>query len=252
MLQGNNCVKIHIRNSLYGKTTSGTRMKTLDPRLSRALLLVFVALIVSSCHDVATSPDQIVGSGRIVPQYRTLDPFSGVHLTGIGSVYVTQDTTQSFRLEADDNIIDRVITAVDNKVLTISLQPGSYSKITINVFVSMKSVELLELTGTGSFTTTNALQSSTLTCRIDGTGSMTLRGSATEQVVQIQGTGEVHSFDLTASRCTVALSGTGNVEVTATQRLDATLSGVGSIVYGGNPPELTQHISGLGTIRRRS
>jgi hypothetical protein len=215
-------------------------------------LLLFVALLASSCHDVATSPDQIVGSGRVVSQHRTLDLFSGVHLTGIGSVYVTQDTTQSFRLEADDNIIDRVITTVESKVLTISLQPGSYSRITINVFVSMKSVELLELTGTGSFSTTNALQSNTLTCRIDGTGSMTLRGKATEQVVQVQGTGEVHSFDLTASRCTVALSGTGSVEVTATQRLDATISGVGSIVYGGNPPELSQHVSGLGTIRRRS
>jgi hypothetical protein len=122
----------------------------------------------------------------------------------------------------------------------------------INMFISMKSFELLELTGTGSFTTTNTLQSNTLTCRIDGTGSMTLRGKATEQVVQVYGTGEIHSFDLTASRCTVTLSGTGSVEVTATQRLDATLSGVGSIVYGGNPPELTQHINGDGTIRKRS
>jgi hypothetical protein len=226
-------------------------MKTLAPLLSRALVPLVVALLAWSCHDVATSPDQIVGSGRIVSQHRTLESFSGVHLTGIGNVYVTQDTTQSFRLEADDNILDRVITTVDNNVLTIGLQPGSYSKITINVFVSMKSVELLQLTGTGSFTTTNALQSNMLTCGIDGAGSMTLRGAATEQVVQVQGTGEVHSFDLTSSRCTVALSGTGTVEVTATQRLDAAISGVGSIVYGGNPPELNQRISGVGSIHKR-
>jgi hypothetical protein len=227
-------------------------MKTFYPCLSHTLLLVFVALLACSCHDVATSPDQIVGSGRIVSQQRTLESFSGVHLTGIGSVYVTQDPTQSFRLEADDNIIDRVTTTVDNNVLTIGLQPGSYSKITINVFVSMKSVELLQLTGTGSFSTTNALQSKTLTCGIDGAGSMTLRGTATEQVVQVQGTGEVHSFDLTSTRCTVSLSGTGSVEVTATQHLDAAISGVGSIVYGGNPPELIQRISGVGSIHKRS
>ncbi len=226
-------------------------MKILAPLLSQTLLLLFVVLLAWSCHDVATSPDQIVGSGRIVPQQRTLEPFSGVHLTGIGAVYVTQDTTQSFRLEADDNIIDRVTTTVDNNVLTIGLQPGSYSKITINVFVSMKSVELLQLTGTGSFTTTNPLHANMLTCRIDGAGSITLRGAANEQIVQVQGTGEVHSFDLTSSRCTVALSGTGSVEVTATQRLDAAISGVGSIVYGGNPPDLTQRISGVGTIHKR-
>lgn len=132
-------------------------MKAHSSHLSQALLFSLLAMIAGGCNDTATSPDQIVGSGRIVSQPRTLPTFSGVHLTGVGNVYVTQDTTQSFRLEADDNIIDRVITTVDNKVLTLNLQPGSYSKITINVFVSMKSVEFLQLTGTGSFTTTNPL-----------------------------------------------------------------------------------------------
>jgi hypothetical protein len=226
-------------------------MKTLSNPLPRLLSLAVAAVIVYGCHDMSTSPDQIVGSGRIVSRQQQFEPFTGIHLTGVGSVYITQDPTQSFRLEADDNIIDRVITTVDNNVLTIGIQPGSYSQITINVYVSMKSVELLEISGTGSFSMTEPIQTDALTCRIQGEGSMTLRGSADDQIVEIQGVGDVHSFDFEAARCTVVLSGTGSAEVKATQSLDATVSGVGSIVYDGNPHELNQHVSGVGTIHPR-
>jgi hypothetical protein len=226
-------------------------MKTLSTPLPRALLLAFAAVLVSGCHDMSTSPDQIVGSGRIVTRQQQFEPFSGIRLTGIGTIYITQNASQTFLLEADDNIIDRVTTTVENHVLTIGLQSGSYTKVTVNVYVSMKSVELLELIGTGKFTVIDPFRMNTLTCRIQGAGSMTLRGSADEQLVEIQGVGDVHSFDLEAARCTVVLSGTGSAEVKATQRLDATISGVGSIVYDGNPHELNQQVSGVGTIHRR-
>jgi hypothetical protein len=228
-------------------------MKTLSNPLSRRLLLTFAAALIYGCHGMSTSPDQtdIVGSGRIVTRQRQFEPFSGIRLTGIGSIYITQNASQTFLLEADDNIIDRVTTTIDNNVLTIGLEPGSYSRVTINVYVSMKAVELLELIGTGKFTVIDPVQMNTLTCRIQGAGSMILRGSADEQFIEIQGVGDVHSFDLEATRCTVVLSGTGSAEVTATQRLDATISGVGSVVYDGNPHELNQQISGVGTIHRR-
>jgi hypothetical protein len=226
-------------------------MKTLSIPLSGVLSIAFAAAIVCGCHDMSTSSDQIVGSGRIVTQQQQFGPFTGIRLTGIGSVYITQNASQTFLLEADDNIIGRVTTTVDNNVLTIGLQPGSYSGVTINAYVSMESVELLELIGTGKFTLIDPFQMNTLACRIQGAGSMTLRGSADEQLIEIQGVGDVHSFDLETARCTVILSGTGSAEVTATQRLDATISGVGSVVYDGNPHELNQHVSGVGTIHPR-
>jgi hypothetical protein len=232
-------------------TVGNTAMKTLLTPLARVLSLAFAAVLVCGCHDMSTSPDQTVGSGRIVTRQQQFEPFSGICLTGIGSIYITQSASQTFLLEADDNVIDRVTTTVDNNVLTIGLQPGSYSGVTINAFVSMKSVELLELIGTGKFTLIDPFQMNTLACRIQGAGSMTLRGSADEQLVEIQGVGDVHSFDLEAAHCTVVLSGTGSAEVKATQRLDATVSGVGSIVYDGNPHELSQHVSGVGTIHPR-
>jgi hypothetical protein len=226
-------------------------MKTLVHHLLKVLLLLLAASIVYGCHETPTSSDQIVGSGRIVTQQQQFGPFTGIRLTGIGSVYITQNASQTFLLEADDNIIGRVTTTVDNNVLTIGLQPGSYSGVTINAYVSMESVELLELIGTGKFTLIDPFQMNTLACRIQGAGSMTLRGSADEQLIEIQGVGDVHSFDLETARCTVVLSGTGSAEVTATQRLDATISGVGSVVYDGNPHELNQHVSGVGTIHPR-
>jgi hypothetical protein len=238
--------------TIPSRKSRGTTMKAPARHLRSFLLLLLALSFLCGCHDnTVTSPNQIIGSGRIISREQQFQPFTGIQLTGIGSVYITQDTTQTFRLEADDNIIDRVTTTVSNQVLIIGLQPGSYSSVTINVFVSMKSVELLELSGSGTFATTEPVQASTLTCRIQGAGSMTLRGSAADQIIEIQGVGDIHSFDLAASRCSVLISGTGSAEVTATQRLEASISGVGSVIYAGNPQELIQRISGVGTIQRR-
>ncbi len=220
-----------------------------------SLVTVLVAtLLFAGCGDEIvnnTDPNQIVGSGKMATRTVPLSPFDGIQLTGIGDVYVTQDTVQSVRLEADDNIIDRLLLDVRDGELNIGIQKGSYSHVTIKVYVSMTSVELLELTGAGNFAAVGPIEADSCTCRIVGAGSMTLNGHVANQIVVLEGAGSVHGFDLESTNCAVTLSGTGSAEVNVTQRLEATITGIGSVIYAGNPSEVVQHISGLGSVRRR-
>jgi hypothetical protein len=61
------------------------------------------------------------------------------------------------------------------------------------------------------------------------------------------GAGELSLADLTADHAAVRLSGLGKAEVNVTGELDATVSGVGSIEYHGQPT-VRRHISGLGDV----
>jgi hypothetical protein len=223
------------------------------PRQCHLLFPVLVAtFLATGCHDkIVNNAEQIVGSGEIVTRDVALPPFSGIELTGIGEVYVKQDTSQLVRLEADDNIINRLLIDVHDGNLNIGIQKGSYSNVTIKVHVSMTRVEFLELTGAGNLMAVGPLETDSLSCRIIGAGSMTLSGHASSQTIQLEGVGSVHGFDFVSSRCAVLLSGTGSAEVNVTQRLEATLTGVGSVIYAGNPSEVITHISGLGSVYRK-
>ena len=44
------------------------------------------------------------------------------------------------------------------------------------------------------------------------------------------------------------VSGSGRIVLTATKSLDATVSGSGAIMYGGNPEEVEQSVTGSGAI----
>jgi hypothetical protein len=124
--------------------------------------------------------------------------------------------------------------------------------VTINVYANMKTIDRLECVGTADFVTTGPIKADAITCRITGAGSMTISGTATNQTVEVTGTGDVHNFGLISSRCSATITGVGSLEVNATQQLDAIVSGTGSIVYAGSPTVVNKTVVGVGSVRPKS
>ena len=217
------------------------------------LAMTFVVAFMFGCsdNDTVVNNNQIVGSGRIVAQVRTVGTYSGIQVTNFAKVIITQDTVEQLRIESDDNIIDHVLTSVNGGILMVGLDNGSYNNITVNVYTSMKTIKRLESVGTAEFSTTNPIQTDSILCRITGAGTITLVGTATFEAVEIIGAGSIHNFDLVATRCVTTISGSGTIEVNVTSRLDAIIAGTGSIVYAGNPQTVQQSVSGVGSIRPR-
>jgi len=226
------------------------KLKNLLSALTPIALLPI--LMIAGCTNHPSNPDQIVGSGRLISEARSLPAFSGIQVTGTAKVVIKQDTVQSLRIEADDNIMDRISTSVSNGLLVIGLQQGSYNNITINVYASMKTIDRLECVGTADFVTSGSIQTDQITCRVTGTGTMTLSGTATNQTIELTGTGDIHNFGLLSNHCAATITGTGNLEVNVTQQLDAVVSGSGSIIYAGNPGVVNRMIAGIGSVRPKS
>ncbi len=214
-------------------------------------VLMFVLLYGCKKENQVTNPDQIVGSGKLVTEQRTVEAFTGIQVTGIAKVIIKQDTAQSLRIEADDNIMPLVKTSVNNGLLAVGLKEGSYSNITVNVYASMKTIIRLECIGTAEFVTDGQIQTDSILCRIIGTGKITLKGTATSETVEIVGAGDVHNFDLISLRCLASISGAGNIEVNVTQALNAVIAGTGNIIYAGNPSYVIQLVTGVGSVTAR-
>jgi len=221
----------------------------------RPLLAGFILLFVlfNGCkkENEVTNPDQIVGSGKLITQNRTTGAFTGIQVTGMAKVIVKQDTVQSLRIEADDNIMDSVTTTTSDGLLSVGLKKGSYTGITVNVYASMKTINDLESTGAAEFLTDGQIQTDSVLCRITGAGKITLKGAAAVEKIEITGTGDIHNFDLVSSRCSATISGAGNVEVNVTQDLTAVIAGTGNITYSGNPASIHQTITGVGSVKTK-
>ena len=220
------------------------------PLFAAAAMMLALAAGCST-EDSIVNPDQVVGSGRLVSQDRTVGAFTGIRVTGIANVVIREDPVQALRIEADDNILDRITTTVQGGLLTIGLQSGSYSDITVNVFASMETIRKLEVTGSANFSTATPMHTDSLTCRITGAGNMTIEGSASAAVFEITGAGVISAFNLNLERCWSLISGTGNIEVNVSNQLVANITGVGSVTYAGNPSTVNQTITGVGSVKPR-
>lgn len=215
--------------------------------------LVTAIVLLSGCskNDNPVDSSQITGSGKLVSESRVVGTFNGIQVTNFAKVFITQDTVESLRIESDDNIIDRVLTSVNNNTLVVGLRDGSYNKVTVNVYASMKSIKLLESTGAADFSSTNSIRADSLLYKVTGSGSLTISGTTNYESIEIIGSGDVHNFSLVSSFCTIMISGAGNVEANVTQQLNAVIAGTGKITYDGNPAVVHQTISGVGVIQPR-
>ena len=67
----------------------------------------------------------------------------------------------------------------------------------------------------------------------------------------MSGAGNVSAGDLKAKDVDVTMSGAGNANVYASNKLDATISGAGSVTYAGDPPTVNKNVSGIGSIAKK-
>ncbi len=93
------------------------------------------------------------------------------------------------------------------------------------------------------------LTATTLTASIAGSGNMTLSGQTHDQAITIDGSGSYQASGLTSSVARISVAGSGTASVVAQDTLVVQIAGSGSVTYCGGNPNITEHISGSGSIQ---
>jgi hypothetical protein len=91
------------------------------------------------------------------------------------------------------------------------------------------------------------IQAKTLYTGLMGVGNITLTGEVDEHTAEIKGTGNFEAIDLQTNKTHITSSGVGNSRIAVREELNATLNGVGRIVYRGKP-RVQSKLNGLGSI----
>ena len=194
---------------------------------------------------------RVSGSGNVVSETRNVSGFDGVTITGAGNVLIDQNGTESLTITADDNLLPYITTEVRGGKLVIGFKPGVlFDKVKELTFkVGAKNLNSVQVDGAANVQGQN-IATENLSVNLNGAGAITLSGTATEQNVVLDGVGAYNGAELISRRAQVTDNGAGAAVVRVSDQLEAIVNGLGSIEYIGNP-QVTQKVSGLGTVRQR-
>jgi hypothetical protein len=210
------------------------------------------------------------GSRNVVSETREVSGFDSIEVDYPANVFVSQGSSESVAVEADDNFLPGLKTEVRNNTLRIyyevennkRVNPSKAVKITIVVKdlkdVNFESAGELNLTGIEtddlSVSVSGAgnlelekISAHNLSVVLSGAGSMTASGSTDDLRVVISGFGSYDGKDMHSQTADVNLSGAGSATVWVDDELDAQISGAGSVEYYG-AAAVRKNISGVGGV----
>ncbi len=236
-------------------------------RITAIGTVILLMAMLTACN-LPIQNTNIKGSGNVISEEREVTGFNKVSLEGIGDLQIVQGDVESLKVEAEDNIIDRIESYVTGSVLHIGVErfinviPTSGISYTLTV-KDLNSIEIsgygdvymqslttdslvVEVSGGGRINIEN-LSADSLDVELSGAGDFDLAGVVDQQYVKLSGAGSYKAPDLQSRTATVNISGAGTAQLWVTEDLDVNLSGVGSLQYYGDA-RVHQNISGIGKV----
>ena len=245
-------------------------------RKSLLLLLLCSLLMLASCHfdssiKFSDLGERIAPSDHIVKQEFAQPPFDKVSLDVPANVKFIQTAEEKPRvvISAPDNYLELFLLKVNKRKLAITFTKKNANIETDNVDVTVYSPTLIELENRGlanvevdrvsgsSLKVTNSgvgslyfsglgLERLEATC--DGVGNVELGGTARWARLDCSGVGSIAAEQLQADTVVGEVSGVGGISCFARKAIKGVVSGVGSLNYGGNPPDKELKRTGVGGI----
>ena len=186
--------------------------------------------------------------GPVTRESRNVSGFDGVELRGVGNLFIRQTGRESLTVEAEKDVLPEITTRVVDGRLIIGARSNSAIHTTrpINFYLTVKDLDSLAVLGTANAEATG-IDTDGLTVTIDGASNVRMEGQADEQAVEISGTSNYLAENLQSIDVKIAMAGAGSAVVNVKEKLDAEISGVGSVEYVGNP-RIQQTVSGAGHV----
>lgn len=252
-----------------------------------ALALIFPVVFFSGC-DAVNSPN-VVGSGVIKTETRTVADCSEIELYGVGELTIRIGDQPSLTITADDNLLEYVLSEADGNRLRIGVGPGTYTwngfpkmELTVSALDSIKlsgqtqviasdlNNASLNVDADGQCTVTLAGKIENLTIEVSGQStcsaaniegtsasitasgqcSVTLAGKIGELTIDIDGQSNCGLSQLEAETATVHADGQCMISLPELQTIDGEISGTTNVTYRGNA-DVNVSTSGLATVSKQ-
>ena len=192
----------------------------------------------------------VSGSGVAKTETRAPGAFSRIETSGAVALEVTAGQSSAIVLvSGDDNVVPLVKTTVAGDTLKVRVDEGMSTRLPLVVKVAVPRLATLTVSGATRVSVAN-LAGPRFELKGSGATKVSLGGAVDELAIDVSGASRVDAVALTARKAGVIASGAAVIDVNATEKLDARLSGAAKLGYLGNPA-ITKSLSGAGRVERR-
>ena len=214
--------------------------------------------------------ERVKGNGNLKTEQRNVSAFDRVEAHGAINLFVTQGELQPVRIEGDENLLQYIEVVQQGGELEIKTRNNINLDPTkdIKVYVSAPGYRRIAVSGASNIIGQNKISGSDLELDISGageikmevdvpeiktemsgSGAITLKGQTRKFVLETSGAAKAMCYGLLSEETIVDISGAGEAQVYASQRLQVDVSGAGNVSYKGEVKNISQEVSGAGSVR---
>jgi hypothetical protein len=212
--------------------------------VKRTVAIAALATLVAGCTSLGV-PDHfngVRGEGPLVDETREVQPFTAIEAGGGIHLEVTVGATQSVRLEAQENILDILLTDIEGGTLVIGSRDSYSTSRQITATISMESLDGLELSG-GAVGEVQGVDADALDLTVSGGAELTVAGVAAELRLDDTGGAKAHLNGLQIGDARITCSGGASAELNVSGTLRGEASG-GAAVRVNDDATLDVDVSG--------
>ena len=236
---------------------------------SLAIVCILILGFVTSCdHETIRASDVIQSLSYTFPNYSTLKVSSAFN------AYVTfSDTEESIRIEANENLHDKIIVKKEGSKLIIRLKQFTSIRgnATLNAYIVTKDISKFEINGASNvaleneWDTQNAkievsgasdfsgeIRSDRMDIEMSGASSTAIYGSIDTMYTDLSGSSDLSDYDLSVNKLNIELSGASEAFLTVNESIVIEASGASVMNYRGNAIITRKELSGASELRNRN
>lgn len=232
-------------------------------RHSSVLIYLIAVCIFSGCNGLIGER----GNGVVITQSFEVQDFDRISVEGTFEIRLEKSEQPSVVITTDENLMDFIVVESGNGRVKLVSEKNLISDEGVKVVIGYTSLKGIFVGGAAVLTSDETitqdylniemsgagaveldLDLTALEINVSGAGAMELTGRVVEQRISMSGAGGLDAEDLISEKCGIEISGVGGASIHVTERLKASVSGVGGITYRGNPTDVQKDVSGIGTI----
>ncbi len=193
----------------------------------------------------------LTGSGTPVTKPMSITGFTSVSAAMGFRVEITESSTYSVRVTVDDNVVDKLRVTKEGDTLSIALDPGIYTFMSLSAVVTMPDIEGLELSGGSRGSISGFVGLASLDLELSGGSHVDAEGSAIDLTVDASGGSTLDLENFPVHDADVVFSGGSSGTISLDGNLDADASGGSRLWYIGSPTLGDIDTSGGATVQKK-
>lgn len=238
--------------------------------MKKTLKLITFLLTVTllSCNANLNLNDGIEGSGNVITEKRTINEnFDKIAASTGVTVIVEQGSPTDIEVETDDNLMQYVITKVENGTLIVKIEGNINTMSSIDVRVRMSSIAGLESSSGSRISSKNTIKGTSIkvksssgseidavleyenvNCESSSGSTITVAGKALKLETASSSGSEINAEELAANDVFAQSTSGSSTTVKPIVKLDAKASSGSSIDYVQTPKTITKEETSGGSV----